>query len=345
MSWKMNQQLRAARLAGQLPDLNFTEFSVLLIMTDTCRSESRTASISMSELEKLSGQTRVQMWRDVKRLIDVGLLSRVGGRGNQHVANRYEVLLPDAGCTDVTSTDGDAGCTGVTSTAEELVTSHDLLVTSDEELVTFEAGARYTHVALPDIPVTIPTDNPVEGVRHVSNARKSQTPPTREEQGLHPFPANQWIEPFKHCPAHPNDTTAPCIPCKIQRQEWEAWHDTYEEREAQYYRDHPEEQRRDVPALPAVIPTPANGQYHDPDVDLVTARHRDEADRRDHTDPGSIGEILAGLFNGQQQQQTPPVFVPSERVSGLNGHQPGEERFAPARGVGALTNEVVKGVA
>jgi hypothetical protein len=157
MSWRLNQELRAAKLAGQLPHLEFTEFAVLLILTDTCRSESRVASISMAELEKLSGQTRVQMWRDIKRLIALGLLERVGGRGNQYQANRYKILLPDAGFIDETSTgsgDPDAGFTDVTSKPSD----KKVLVTSDEVLVTSEASAGY--IAMKPIPV--PGNNPGE---------------------------------------------------------------------------------------------------------------------------------------------------------------------------------------
>lgn len=164
MSWRLNQELRAAKLAGLLPKLEFTEFAVLLIITDTCRSESRVASISMTELAKLSGQERTQMWRDITRLIDLGLLKRVGRRGNQHQANRYEILLPRAGCTDATSTDssdGDAGCTDATSDGEVLVASSEVLVASDEVLVASEASAGCTHATHPDIPVTIPTEIPV----------------------------------------------------------------------------------------------------------------------------------------------------------------------------------------
>lgn len=147
MSWRLNQELRTAKLAGLLPKLEFTEFAVLLILTDTCRSESRVASISMAELEKLSGQERTQMWRDIKRLIALGLLKRMGGRGNQYQANRYEILLPDAGCSDATSTDGSAGCTNATSKSGD----EEVLVASEQPLVASEGSARC--IAVQHIPV------------------------------------------------------------------------------------------------------------------------------------------------------------------------------------------------
>jgi hypothetical protein len=86
----------------------------------TCRGESREASISMTELAKLSGQDRTTMWRAVSKLIQLGHIRRLS-RGNQYQATHYEIPPPGARCTDATSTEEvhvasepSARCTGAT---------------------------------------------------------------------------------------------------------------------------------------------------------------------------------------------------------------------------------------
>jgi hypothetical protein len=157
----MTNEVRQARLAGRLPKINFTEFAVLLIAADTCRGDSRTASLSMTELVNLSGQERTSMWRAVNKLADLGYLKK-RGRGNQFQASRYEVL-PGARCADATSTKPDARCADATSTEPEHVAFEGEHVAFEGEHVAFEAGARCggaTHPVYPE--VTIPIDRAAE---------------------------------------------------------------------------------------------------------------------------------------------------------------------------------------
>jgi hypothetical protein len=173
MSWKMTKEVREARLAGLLPGLNFTEFSVLLIMADTCRGESRVASISMVELEKLSGQKRTSMWRAVTKLGSRGHVHQLT-RGNQFQTARYEVLPGAARCADATSTEGGARCAGATSTDGEHVAFETEHVAFETEHVAFEARARCAGATLPTVPdITIPTGNP--GVAR-TRARTAEVP-------------------------------------------------------------------------------------------------------------------------------------------------------------------------
>lgn len=152
----MTNEIRQARLAGLLPKINFTEFAVLLIMADTCRGDSRFASISMSELVKLSGQERTSMWRAVNKLDALGYVRKVG-RGNQFQASSYE-LLPDARCADATSTDDVACCVDATSNpgarCADATSTKGEHVALTQEHVAFESGARCadaTHPEYPDI--------------------------------------------------------------------------------------------------------------------------------------------------------------------------------------------------
>jgi hypothetical protein len=127
----MMKEVRDARLAGQLPDIDFSEFAVLLLMADTCRGESRRASISMTELANLSGKDRRTMWRHVKKLSTLGYARKLS-RGNQYQASSYEVL-PSARLTGATSTEG-------------------VHVSSEGVHVSSEAGARLTGATHPSIP-------------------------------------------------------------------------------------------------------------------------------------------------------------------------------------------------
>lgn len=160
----MTKEVREARLAGLLPGINFAEFSVLLIMADTCRGESRQASISMAELEKLSGQERTSMWRAVNKLIRRGYIRRLF-RGNQFEASKYDVL-PGARCATATSTETDARCAGATSTETEHVASETEHVALAQEHVALASSARCAGATYPTVPnVTIPLENPAPRAR------------------------------------------------------------------------------------------------------------------------------------------------------------------------------------
>jgi hypothetical protein len=212
VSWKLNNEVRHARLAGLLPELNFTEFSVLLIIADTCRGESRVVSISMTELEKLSGQKRTSMWRAVDKLIGLGHIRRLT-RGNQFQAARYEVQPLDARCADATSAN-DARCADATSPETEhvaLATEHVALAT---EHVALEADARCADATYPDIS----RENPDKQSR--GGARAGEIVPTAA--GL-----SDTGPPPLFCLRHPNGSNDPCGGCadaRRFRQEWERLH-------------------------------------------------------------------------------------------------------------------------
>jgi hypothetical protein len=175
MSWKMTKEVREARLAGQLPGIkSATEFLVLFVMADTCRGESRIASISVTELVTLSDVDRTTIWRAIKKLGDLGYIRKLG-RSNQYQTARFEVL-PDARCTDATCTESDARCVDATCTEEVHVANDKVHVANEEVHVAKQASARCMGATLPSIPDVIPTKNP-EGEGYVSNAREAPTPP------------------------------------------------------------------------------------------------------------------------------------------------------------------------
>jgi hypothetical protein len=90
MSWKMTKEVREARLAGLYADVNPIEIDVLLWMAETCRKESRVASVGMDELAALTGRNRSTMSQAVKGLIAKKCISRpeYGSRGQ---ASKYEI--------------------------------------------------------------------------------------------------------------------------------------------------------------------------------------------------------------------------------------------------------------
>jgi hypothetical protein len=170
MSWTMMKEVRDARLAGQLPDIDFSEFAVLLLMADTCRGESRQASISMTELANLSGKTRSTMWRAVKKLSTLGYARKLN-RGNQYQVSNYEVL-PSARCTGATSTEG-------------------VHVASDEVHVAKTASARRTGATHP----SIPDKNPDGSARPERRAAIDNCPDC-DQYGR--------LDDLTDCPRHPN---------------------------------------------------------------------------------------------------------------------------------------------
>jgi hypothetical protein len=158
MSWQMTREVRQARLAGRLPGINFTEFAVLLIMAETCRGESRIASIGVTELVKLSELDRSTMWRAITKLLALGYVVKFG-RSNQYQAARYDVL-PSARCADATCTEASARCADATCTEEVHVASERVHVASEEVHVAFEASARCTDATVPFSSLHNPDNNP-----------------------------------------------------------------------------------------------------------------------------------------------------------------------------------------
>jgi hypothetical protein len=241
MSWKMTREVREARLAGQLPGINFAEFSVLLIAAETCRGDSRAASISMIELVNLSGQERTSMSRAVKKLVALRYLRKVGG-GNQFQASSYDVL-PDACGADATCTEPDACGADATCTEREHVAF-------ETEHVAFEPDACGASATYPFTP-----EDPEGGLRKSGTSPGAAAPdsndpspddpssngePANAAAATDPFdypddeppdglPPNHWPadypkpEPPRFCPRHPDDTTERCGACKETRREHDAW--------------------------------------------------------------------------------------------------------------------------
>jgi DNA-binding Lrp family transcriptional regulator len=123
----MTKEVREARLAGRLPEINITEFAVLFVMAETCRGDSRVASISMSELGKLTGLCRTSMHEAVKKLAALGYVRKRGG-GNQYQALSYDVLPSDCSVSR-------------TNTDEVIVQSDEVIVQPGER----DCSASRTH--------------------------------------------------------------------------------------------------------------------------------------------------------------------------------------------------------
>jgi DNA-binding Lrp family transcriptional regulator len=101
MSWKVSKLVKDARLAGSYKDVPTTEWLVLREMADACRHDSAVASISMSELETLTGLSRSTMSRAVKGLLDKKCIRR-DGYGASGRASKYAIQDPVSRSADVT---------------------------------------------------------------------------------------------------------------------------------------------------------------------------------------------------------------------------------------------------
>lgn len=206
----MTNEIRQARLGGRLPGINFTEFAVLFILADTCRGESRNASISMSELAKLSGQERTSMWRAVDKLARLHYIEKLC-RGNHFQASRYEVL-PSARCADATC-DESARCADATCT-EAGRAEH---VAFQTEHVAFDTSARCADATHP----FIPSRNP-EGESRTSGT--SQDRPTGDSPSPPVQPSTNGKRP--RCTRHAHivdDAGVPrCPDCRDLRRAQEA---------------------------------------------------------------------------------------------------------------------------
>lgn len=178
----MTNEVRQARLAGLLPEINFTEFAVLFIMADTCRGDSREASLTTTELVRLSDLRRETMWRAIDKLGRLGYLRKLV-RGNQFQASSYEVL-PVARCADATSTEASARCADATcgpdARCADVTSTEGEHVALEQQHVAFEASARCTDATLPDIPEV----NPEGELRKsgTSPGAPAQDPPTPPPQ-------------------------------------------------------------------------------------------------------------------------------------------------------------------
>src|SRR5262249_33184740 len=152
----------------RLPELKSNDFFVLFILADTCRVDCRIASISMSELERLTDLGRTTVWRSLTKLTHLGYLKKLGG-GNQHQANRYEVLPANTLQADVrsdcstgetitpttTSTAPTSDCSaGETITEEVIVSNGKVIVSNGKVIVSNEASDCFTGETHPEIPVT-----------------------------------------------------------------------------------------------------------------------------------------------------------------------------------------------
>ncbi len=318
----------AGKLVGEILDalevglaLSDPQRLALITIAEKCHADTRLGSVRTGRIRAVIGRSTRTTERTLAQLEKLGLI-RVVKRGYRSRDGKlhapvYELLAPatqtagpdgSAAATWMAGADGSAAAKSDLATAKtDLAAAIDPPVTSDDEThdVTYD-GTSY------DVPPSLAR----RGVRAGAHAREaSSRPPTREEQGLHPLPENQWIEPPKHCPLHPDDTTEPCIPCKIQREENEAWWDTIDDREQQYWRDHPEEARKRVEEreqarktreaeLDALFGNAREHDYDDPEIingeivddaldpETIAVLHATEAAK-----PETVGDIFDRLFS------------------------------------------------
>lgn len=231
MSWKMIHEVRQARLAGQLPDINFPEFAVLFIMADSCRIDSREASLSMAELMKLSGQARASMSRAVNKLVRLGYLGEPR-RGNQHTASSYQIL-PHACISDATSTEDQACITTATSTPDACNASDTsttgVHVSLAHEHVSLASSARIASDTYPESP----SSNPEEGSRFsgTSPGRPAANPTVRTlRQSANS--KGKRLRCDRHAHIAEDSDVPPCLACKRIREEADAMAETERTRQA-----------------------------------------------------------------------------------------------------------------
>ena len=90
MAYELQKELRDARFAGLLNDLEETEFLVLWIMCET-KATGRVVSIGEKELMKLTRRDRSTVSRRIQALIEKECIQRVG-RWSPGRTSRYEIL-------------------------------------------------------------------------------------------------------------------------------------------------------------------------------------------------------------------------------------------------------------
>jgi hypothetical protein len=138
---------------------------VLFIIAETCRGDSRKASISMVELQMLSGQKRTSMSNAVNKLIALGYLNRLT-TPNQHKAASYEIL-PGACAASRTRTDDEHVQIAAGACSDSR--------TREAEHVHISAGACADSRTYPIIPVVTTEVNNPEGDRHTQSADSANT--------------------------------------------------------------------------------------------------------------------------------------------------------------------------
>ncbi|MEM6109208.1 hypothetical protein AAHS21_23675 [Mycobacterium sp. 050272] len=225
----MTNEVRQARLADRLPGINFTEFAVLLIMADTCRGDSRTASISMAELEKLSGRERTSLWRAVNKLAGLRYIEKLS-RGNHFQASRY-VVLPDSRCTSATGTEGEHVALAQQAPGEHVALAqqapgeHVALaqqapgehVALAQEHVALASSARCAGATYPSIPDIYPEGGLRKSGTSPDEAPADAPPPLIQEAG-----SGERLRCARHANII-NDANVPrCLDCKRLRLSAEA---------------------------------------------------------------------------------------------------------------------------
>jgi hypothetical protein len=141
----MMREIRKARQAGQLADVDPTAMSVLFLLADTCRDDTRVARIAHSELQTLTGLKYHAVSRAVNRLIDRGRIRRISG-GNQHETSTYE--LPPA-CSSRATGGEPAACSSEATSGEPADSSR--ATSGGDEHVAFQPE----HVAFQSPPVAL----------------------------------------------------------------------------------------------------------------------------------------------------------------------------------------------
>jgi DNA-binding MarR family transcriptional regulator len=164
MSWKVSKLVVEARLAGLYKDLPPTEFFVLVLLADACRNDSVVASISMSELETLTGLSRTTMSRAIRGLIAKECIQRTE-YGSQGQASKYAMLSPESRSADATYLRGaDATCDEPDHVAYHVANASDHVANAFDHVAPTQQP-RSAHATNPDTDLTIPTDNPETATR------------------------------------------------------------------------------------------------------------------------------------------------------------------------------------
>ena len=198
MSWKVSKLVREARLAGLYKDVQPTEFFVLRELADACRNDSVVASISMSELQTLTGLSRTTMSRAVRALIAKECIRRTE-YGSQGQSSKYALLQPESRSANATYSRG-ANATYSRGADATYSRGADATWWEDDHVAYHVANAtdhvanaadhvaptqrpRSAHATNPETEITIPSTYPetTPRVRARARARESAAMPLLEK--------------------------------------------------------------------------------------------------------------------------------------------------------------------
>ena len=186
MSWRVTKLVREARLAGLYKDVQPTEFSVLFFIADACRNDSVVASISMSELETLTGLSRTTMSRAVRALIAKECIRRTE-YGSQGQASKYALLQPESRSANATYSRGaDATWWEDDHVADHVANATDHVANAADHVAPTQRP-RSAHATNPETEITIPSTNPES---RAARARARESDPVNRAEEI----VSEWVE-------------------------------------------------------------------------------------------------------------------------------------------------------